>query len=473
MDLSKKNIGLPVLVLFLSACASPQIANIKYIDDAVVEQAAKTTQTPQQICEAASMAIANANKEDFNFFAPLHLEQASDNLKKGQDKIKTKKTQAEGMKYCFKVNQLVENGMRVKAKVKSSLNDALDELERLKKVDEEKKFTGDIQGYVDDVIDLIKEIEEGKMNAAMQGQAELLKGMQKLEINIVLNKNLRPVEAMIERADDADADELARKTFEKAETELESARKFIRVYYRNREQVKNVSAIAMRKARHAYYVAKEVETLVELKPNAAEEKVLYIESLLERINKKFNQDVVTGYSLYEQTSIIGKRLDTVLDAKASASRELALIKQQHKNNMATEKAPPPKFPAPRPQTQTSVDKTHTTQPLAEQVQQSPVDETRTTQPLVEQAQQSPLEETHTTQSLAEQAQQSPVDKTRSTQPIVEQAQQSPLDEIHTTQSLAEQAQQSPVDETRTTQPLIEQIQQSPVEETRTVNLNIR
>ncbi len=491
MDLSTKNIGIAVLTLFLSACATPQIANIKYIDDAVVEQAAKTTQTPQQVCETASMAIAKANKEEFNFFAPLHLQQASENLKQGQKKIKIKKTQAEGVEDCFKVNQLIDNGMVIKAKVTSSLSDALAELDMLNKVDEGKKFTGDIQDYVDDVIDLVKEIEEGKMNQAMQGQAELLKEMQELEINIVLNKNLRPVEAMIERADDADAKELAKKTFEKAETELESARKFIRVYYRNNEQVKKVSTIAMRKARHAYYVAKEVETLTELKPKAAEEKVLYIESLLERINKKFNKDAITGYSLYEQTSIIGQRLDTVLDARALTSRQLATLKQQLRDNLNMEKSlakmpveasdqTPIKVeqsmlsqPIVDKPEQAPVDEAQTVQPLADTPQQTPVGEAQTEQPVTDTPQQTPVDEVQTVQPLADTPQQTPVGEAQTEQPVTDTPQQAPVDETKTAQPSAETQKQTPVDESQTTQPVAGPAEPRPLDETKTVNLEIR
>ncbi len=475
MDLSTKNIGIAVLTLFLSACASPQIANIKYIDDAVVEQAAKTKQTPQQVCETASMAIAKANKEEFNFFAPLHLQQASENLKQGQKKIKIKKTQAEGVEDCFKVNQLIDNGMVIKAKVTSSLSDALAELDMLNKVDEGKKFTGDIQDYVDDVIDLVKEIEEGKMNQAMQGQAELLKEMQELEINIVLNKNLRPVEAMIERADDADAKELAKKTFEKAETELESARKFIRVYYRNNEQVKKVSTIAMRKARHAYYVAKEVETLTELKPKAAEEKVLYIESLLERINKKFNKDAITGYSLYEQTSIIGQRLDTVLDAGALASRQLTIIKQQLKNNVNIEKSLAKTSIESNDQTPIKVEQSAPSRPLTDKPEQTPIEETETAQPVADAAKPSPLAETETAQPVADAAKPSPLAETETAQPVADAAKPSPLAETETAQPVADAAKPKTTldEETRTAQPVAAQAEQSPPDETKTVNLEIR
>ncbi|MCW8854818.1 MAG: hypothetical protein OQK72_08975 [Gammaproteobacteria bacterium] len=340
MEFSKLTFSVAVLSVLLTGCMTQQIANTRHMDDAVSKQAANSNQTPQQICETASLAIAKADKEDLHFYAPLHLEQASDNLQEGQEKIKVKETQAQGVAQCFKVKKLIENGVATKAKVKTSLKDSLAELNMLKKVDDEKKFTDDIQDHIEDVMDLVKEIEAGKMNEAMQGQAELLKEMLELEIEIVTDKNLTPVEAMLEKAEDVDADDLAEKTFEKAEAELESAKKFIRANYRNNEQVKNTSALAMRSAKHAFYVAKEVETLKELKPEAAEEKVLYIESLLERVNKKFNQEVVIGHSLYEQSTIISKRLDSIIDVRGELVREVAQLREQQQNKTTISELPP-------------------------------------------------------------------------------------------------------------------------------------
>ncbi len=459
---SQKNISLPVLALFLSACASPQIANIKYMDNAALKQAEETSQSPQQVCETASMAIARANKEEFNFFAPLHLQQASENLKKGQDEIKNQKTVAQGMQYCFKVSTLIENGMTTKAKVESSLSDALAELKRLKKVDEEKKFSNDIQDYVDDVIGLVKEIEEGSMNEAMQGQAELLKKMLALEVDIVLAKNLNPVKAMLARAGDEDADELAKKTFGKAETELKSARKFIRVYYRNNEQVKKAAATAMRKARHAYYVAKEVETLTDLKPEAAEEKVLYIESLLERINRKFNKDVIIGHSLYEQTSIIDKRLDAVLDASAVTKRDLALIKQAYKDDENRSKSAAQEFVLQNKQGETSP-----SQAVTDRSRQIPVDEAKITPPLAEQPEHAPVNDAETVPPVADELKQTPVNNTETAPSVSDETKQAPANNTKTATPVSDKTKQAPVDNTETATPVTDTIKQTPVNNTET------
>ena len=117
MNFSKSRISLFALTAFLAGCMSQQIANTKNIDDTVLKQAAGSKQSPQQICEAASLTIAKADKENLHFFAPLHLAQASEHLQEGQENIKAKETQTQGMAQCFKVNKLVENGIAIKSKV--------------------------------------------------------------------------------------------------------------------------------------------------------------------------------------------------------------------------------------------------------------------------------------------------------------------------------------------------------------------
>jgi hypothetical protein len=315
MQSSRFSIAAPFAALFcsltISGCMSQQIANTRDIDAAVDQRASKTEQTPQQLCEAASVAISQAHQAELQRYAPLHLEQANDSLSDGQKAIKSSdglKIEA-GARHCIKASQLIESGVQTAKRVKQALTDSIDQLAMLKQVDSQKKFADDIIDYEEDLVDLAETIEAGKMDQAMKDQADLLEDMQELEIEIVTYNHLTPVEVMLNKAEDADADDLAEKTFAKAEQELETAKKMIRGSYRDKAKVEKNSALAMRAARHAYYVAQEVEKTRELKPAAAEERVLYFEYLLQRINEKFQQDVVIGHSLYEQSSLIGERVD--------------------------------------------------------------------------------------------------------------------------------------------------------------------
>lgn len=75
----------------------------------------------------------------------------------------------------------------------------------------------------------------------------------------------------------------------------------------------------MRAAKHAYFVAKEVNTIKELKADDAEDRILQFESLLEHINQRFNQGELIGNSLFDQSRIIGQRVDDLLSNQEPAS----------------------------------------------------------------------------------------------------------------------------------------------------------
>lgn len=231
MQSPRFSIAAPFAALFcslaLGGCMSQQIANTRHIDSAVEKRASNTAQTPQQLCEAASVAISQAHQAELHRYAPLHLEQASDSLGDGQKAIKSsdKLKIEEGARHCIKASQLIENGLQTRDKVKSALADSIEQLAMLKTVDTQKKFADDIIDNEEELVDLAETIEAGKMDQAMKEQASLLKEMQELEIKIVTYNHLTPVEAMLDKAEDADADDLAVKTFARAEQELETAKK--------------------------------------------------------------------------------------------------------------------------------------------------------------------------------------------------------------------------------------------------------
>lgn len=315
------------LAICLPGCATQQVADIKQLDAQALAQATSTLESPQEVCKLASRAIADARKAELDFYAPLHMEQAIKALKTGRKKIQNIETELTGKQACFKANKLLAKGITIKFEVKKSLKQVLEELEILRKVDENNQFSDDIQDSVDDVINLIKKVEVGKLGVAINRQARLVKNMHELEVKIVLHKYLKPVEVMLKKAEIAGANVLAKKTFEQAKKELRLARKIIKEKFRDKGMVESASENASREARHAYFVAKEVEKLKILKPEDVEQRVLYIESLLENINKKINDVKVVGYSLDDQSSIVADRAKRLLDKLSDLRQEVARLKQ--------------------------------------------------------------------------------------------------------------------------------------------------
>ena len=322
------------LVIGLSGCATQRIADTRQLDVESRVQAISSVESPQQVCELASQAVAEASKAELGFYAPLHLKQAIKSLNRGQKYIQNIETELAGKQACFKANNLVAKGIAVKMEVKVSLSHVLEELEFLKKFDEKNQFSDDVQDIVDDVVNLIKKVEAGKLAAAIKGQAGLVEDMQDLEVEIILHKYVKPVEAMLKKSEQAGAKVLAKRTFEQAEKELALAIRILKENYRDKAVVQATGENALREARHAYFVAKEVDKLQILKPEEAEQKVLYFESLLENINKNFNDVKVVGHSLEEQSTIISGRLNRLLDKLDALNKEVARLKRVPKAGLS-------------------------------------------------------------------------------------------------------------------------------------------
>lgn len=315
------------LVIGLSGCATQQIADSKQLDAAAKAQALSSLESPQQVCKLASQAVAESRKAELEFYAPLHLKQAIKALENGRKYIQNIETESIGKQACFKANKLVAKGITVKFEVKASLNYVLEELDILRKVDVKNQFSDEIQDIVDDVINLIKRVEVGMLAVAIKQQASLVEDMRELEVEIVLHRYIKPVEAMLEKAKRAGAYVLAKRTFEQAEKEMTVARRVIKEKYRDKGKVEAASENALREARHAYYVAREVEKLQIVKPEEAEQRILYIESLLENVNKKFNDVKVVGHSLEDQSTIIAERVNGLLDKLDALNQEVARLKK--------------------------------------------------------------------------------------------------------------------------------------------------
>lgn len=312
-------------VLF-SACASKQIAGSAALEEKAKQLVKTTKLTPQEAFIEANEAIKTATQEELQFFAPLHMEQAREGLALAQKLLKKKGKEKETIQQSFKVKQLVDNGIQIKQQVNSLLALSLKQLLTLNEVGSPKILPGDYQDVYEDMIDLIKDIERGSTDVAIKNQADLLKDMTALEIETVRVKYMVPVETMLERAEDSDAQKLAEKTFEHAEKEIETAHKFIDTHYRDHQAVEKTSQAAMRAAKHAYIVATEVPALEGMKPEQAEQRILFVESLLERIARNLDTVELMGNSLHDQSVMIADQVEKLRDEIQRLHKELDTAK---------------------------------------------------------------------------------------------------------------------------------------------------
>lgn len=303
--------------ILLTGCANNQIANTEILSQQAKEQAINSSLSPQEAILNSAKLIEESQSAQLHFFAPLHYSEAKDALTEAQNLLNSKAANTLVLEQTFKVDSLLKSAYKNKTIVLSTLKKSLDHKQVLEELGSPDVLPEDYQDTVEDLKDLIKEIEGGFMDKALKGQAELLTLMTEVEISTLKKQHLSPVESMIDKAESIDADEYAEQTFKQAEQTLESATVFIEKNYKDRKAVRKNSQDALNAASHAYHIAKEASELVELKRADAEKKALYFESLLERINKSVDIENLNTMSLYDQSVLMAKTIETLKQNKAS------------------------------------------------------------------------------------------------------------------------------------------------------------
>ncbi|MFQ5560895.1 MAG: hypothetical protein ACE5FU_09960, partial [Nitrospinota bacterium] len=314
-----------VFSMWLSTgCAGKKIANTGILDQEAKTMATNSTLSPDEaILEAAGM-LNKANTENLSFFAPLHLTEARSVLNKAQKLAKSGAKPGLVLEKAFKVKTLINDGLKTKEMVKTTLSKVLDHKQVLDDLDVQGEFPEKYEKSVSKIRELVLEVEAGNFSAAVDGQSKVLVYMSEVEIAIMKKRYLSSAQAMMEKAKDIDADDYAEVTYKGAQKQYETSSHFIERNYRDRKGVKQAGEEALLAAKHAFFVAKEAKRLVKIGEEEAEQRVLYFESLLDRIGQASGNQNIIGLSLYDQAEALAKHIQATPKDSVIASVPPAL-----------------------------------------------------------------------------------------------------------------------------------------------------
>ena len=172
--------------------------------------------------------------------------------------------------------KFIDDGYTNKKVVKDNLKEALTHHAELVKLQAPTRLKTDYQAVHEQLLDLIKLVEEGKIPDAIRGQSALMAEMSQLEVNTLKHTHLSEAENLIEKTKDNDGDKYAQVSYKKATELLKAANIFITKNYRDRKQVKKTGEDVLWAAKHAYFVALESKKISQLEPNESEQYVLSI-----------------------------------------------------------------------------------------------------------------------------------------------------------------------------------------------------
>jgi len=269
--------------LILSACAGKEVVNSERIQQQSVLEANNSKLTPEQSIQDAEKKYADAIKAELGIYAPIHLSQAQESITQAKDSLLEWPKDAEGIALMASIaaQYFIDDGYKNKKSAQANLKEVLTHNTELLRLEAPTRLPTDYQIIKAQLLDLIELIEKGQIADAIRGQTPLLAEMSKLELKVLINIHLSEAEALIEKADDINAEKYAPITFKKARDVFLEATTFIGKNYRNHKEVKKRAEQALWEAQHVYFVALESKKLMQLESSESEK---YILNLLDNQN---------------------------------------------------------------------------------------------------------------------------------------------------------------------------------------------
>jgi len=286
MDIRKtKYLGILGCTLMLSACATQKVAISESIQQKSAQAASKATFTPEQAIVDAEIQLIKAKEFQLDFFAPIHIEQAAENIAQAREYIIDPPSDIRNaaLMAAIAAQNFISDAYKNKKLVEGHLKEALQHQKVLIALGSPSILASGYLSVIETLTYLIKEIEQGNTSEAVKGQVDLIKDMSQVEIDTLKKIHLTEAEAYFEKAEDIDADDYAEQSFEKAEIILAASINFIEKNYRNREGVKQAGKEALWATKKAYFIGLESGKIIQMTAADSEKHILNITSLMNKV----------------------------------------------------------------------------------------------------------------------------------------------------------------------------------------------
>ncbi|MDH5517456.1 MAG: hypothetical protein OEY36_06515 [Gammaproteobacteria bacterium] len=318
----QKMIALFLITVTITGCASQQLKNSQKLEAEARKQALNATISPQQALEEAEELIKQAKREELGMYAPLHMKAAEEAISEARIFMQSKNN-VKLLESSFKARQMVLAGVKNKALVKRKLSRSLEQFLRIRDIGAEKYFESEFNSRKEDLTELFSALESGNVAAAVSDENALLKSLTSLEIDTLYKKYVGLAEDVLKKAKDEKADELAVVTYKSAEQKIHQAGEFIKQHYLKQDEAEKAGNLAMQEANHAYLIAKEVKATKGMEEKQAEQRALYIESLLEKIAEAMNAESGIGLTIADQADRLARKATKSSSAVSKVNSLLA------------------------------------------------------------------------------------------------------------------------------------------------------
>jgi hypothetical protein len=305
----------PLYLLIIAAvtlstgCANQRLANYEQLDSISTEAAEEFSGDSERALASAESRYEAAVASDMDFYAPLHMEQATETLYQARG-FEIKGLQDESLAASSKVITVLRLAEKNKTNVESMLQPLLKQKQVLEELNSPRVLPEEFKEQLEEIKDLIKDIESKEKVITNDIMQPILDDLKELELDTLLTIHWQPAQKTLDKAKDEDADKNAPQSFTKAEEIVEESETKIRNNYSDREFVARQGLKALRTAQHALYLARDAELLVKMDKKRAENAALAMENLLNKIAVALKMGDVRHMALADQVNAIAQAAET-------------------------------------------------------------------------------------------------------------------------------------------------------------------
>ncbi len=311
--------------VLLSGCGGMPSMGFSGLFQSDVNAAAKARYANKNTEEAlagAEAAFAKGVEEKLNFYAPEHFEDARDALENAR-KLASKKAGGSAVfEEAYRTEKNIEDGIQVKAAVKTQLAEPLRYQEALEKRGTDKSFPKEYADAMDELGDLIDLIEAGKPGKITEDLPGLVTELRALEIKTIKFNVLNPGQMVLARTDELDAEKIAPSLHKEASAAFQQADAFIQLNPYEEAKAAELSAAFVFAAKHLLHVTEATIALQGVDKKSLVWGILQQEEQLLKIGKAMGHTDVRDLPLAKQAvALASKAAD--LRAKEEEAKRLS------------------------------------------------------------------------------------------------------------------------------------------------------
>lgn len=311
------------IFLMLSACAS--LPDDKNLQNHAQSVAGASTLSSASFLQRAKLKLQKGKSEALSLYAPSYFENAQNAYQEAREAYQDKDSEDDIKEQTQLSIEYIDSGLRNKKVVKDTLKKSLKHRQLLITLKANKHFPQEFSVIEEHFLDLVKSIEQRKLDAALTAQRDVLKEMSALEVKTIGFTHLSKAEEMLAKAQQQDAQQLLPITYQKTINKLEVTRLFIGKNPRKKSQIRKLTKSALFTSQRLFYLARQAKRLEDMETNKIEKYVLSRAEQLQRINTAAKQADVGNLSFNDQSLILAEQIKKQNTKNKRSQKEVKTI----------------------------------------------------------------------------------------------------------------------------------------------------